>query len=439
MASSPYKQLALLAIPTFGQLVAEPAFVLIDTAIVGQLGQSALAGLALGSTIILTAVGLCVFLAYATTSQVARHLGSGRMREGMQAGVDSLWLSLLIGAALALALFACAEPLCWALGGRGDELAQGVSYTRAVVLGVPGMLLVYAANGLCRGMQKATVTLVVAVAGAALNTVLDVLFVLVWGWGVAGSGFATFIAQWFMGLVLFAACLRWARRKGARLRPRWGSIASSGKEGLPLFLRTLALRAGLVATVMAAAALGTEMLASYQVVNAAWGFVLNILDSVAIAGQALVGARLGARDLSAARRLTQATMRAGLAAGFVVGAVFAALAVAAPQLFAESAEVQRLASVGMLVTGVALPLQGWMWAADGILIGAGDFRYLAWTCAAASAAYVVALVAVVCVIAPRLSDLAALCALVWVAFDFILMGVRAIANGLRIRTGRWMA
>ncbi len=439
MASSPYKQLALLAIPTFGQLVAEPAFVLIDTAIVGQLGQSALAGLALGSTIVLTAVGLCVFLAYATTSQVARHLGSGRMREGMQAGVDSLWLSLLIGAALALALFACAEPLCRALGGRGDELAQGVSYTRAVVLGVPGMLLVYAANGLCRGMQKATVTLVVAVAGAALNTVLDVLFVLVWGWGVAGSGFATFIAQWFMGLVLFAACLRWARRKGARLRPRWGSIASSGKEGLPLFLRTLALRAGLVATVMAAAALGTEMLASYQVVNAAWGFVLNILDSVAIAGQALVGARLGARDLSAARRLTQATMRAGLAAGFVVGAAFAALAVAAPQLFAESAEVQRLASVGMLVTGVALPLQGWMWAADGILIGAGDFRYLAWTCAAASAAYVVALVAVVCVIAPRLPDLAALCALVWVAFDFILMGVRAIANGLRIRTGRWMA
>lgn len=439
MASSPYKQLALLAIPTFGQLVAEPAFVLIDTAIVGQLGQSALAGLALGSTIILTAVGLCVFLAYATTSQVARHLGSGRMREGMQAGVDSLWLSLLIGAALALALFACAEPLCRALGGRGDELVQGVSYTRAVVLGVPGMLLVYAANGLCRGMQKATVTLVVAVAGAALNTVLDVLFVLVWGWGVAGSGFATFIAQWFMGLVLFAACLRWARRKGARLRPRWGSIASSGKEGLPLFLRTLALRAGLVATVMAAAALGTEMLASYQVVNAAWGFVLNILDSVAIAGQALVGAHLGARDLSAARRLTQATMRAGLAAGFVVGAVFAALAVAAPQLFAESAEVQRLASVGMLVTGAALPLQGWMWAADGILIGAGDFRYLAWTCAAASAAYVVALVAVVCVIAPRLPDLAALCALVWVAFDFILMGVRAIANGLRIRTGRWMA
>lgn len=439
MASSPYKQLALLAIPTFGQLVAEPAFVLIDTAIVGQIGQSALAGLALGSTIILTAVGLCVFLAYATTSQVAHHLGAGRLREGMQAGIDSLWLSLIIGAVLALALFMCAEPLCWALGGRGDELAQGTAYTRAVVLGVPGMLLVYAANGLCRGMQKATVTLVAAIAGAVLNTALDVLFVLVWEWGVAGSGFATFIAQWFMGGVLLAASLRWARQGGARLRPQWKAIASSRIEGLPLFLRTLALRAGLVATVMAAAALGAEMLASYQVVNAAWNFVLNILDSVAIAGQALVGARLGARDLSAARYLARATMRAGLVAGLAIGAAFAALAMVAPQAFSDSAAVQRLASIGMLVTGIALPLQGWMWAADGILIGAGDFRYLALTCTIASAGYIIVLAVLVQAIAPRIPDTPVLCALIWVAFDFILMGIRALANGRRIRTDRWMA
>lgn len=436
---SPYRDLALLAIPTFGQLVAEPAFVLIDTAIVGQLGQSALAGLALGSTIILTAVGLCVFLAYATTSQVARHLGAGRLREGVQAGIDSLWLSLLIGVVLALALFAGAEALCWALGGRGEELAQGTAYTRAVVLGAPGMLLVYAANGLCRGMQKATVTLVAAIAGAVLNTVLDVIFVLVWGWGVAGSGFATFIAQWFMGGMLLAVSLRWARQGGACLRPRWSAIAGSGKEGLPLFLRTLALRAGLVATVMTAAALGAEMLASYQVVNAAWSFVLNILDSVAIAGQALVGARLGARDLPAARHLTRATMRAGLVAGLAIGAVFAALAMVAPQAFSGSVEVQRLASIGMLITGIALPLQGWMWAADGILIGAGDFRYLALTCAIASAGYIIVLAVLVQVVAPRISDPLVLCALIWIAFDFILMGIRALANGLRIRTDRWMA
>lgn len=63
------RRIIALALPTFGQLIAEPTFVLIDTAIVGHIGDTALAGLSIGSTIILTAVGLCVFLAYSTTAQ----------------------------------------------------------------------------------------------------------------------------------------------------------------------------------------------------------------------------------------------------------------------------------------------------------------------------------------------------------------------------------
>lgn len=275
------RRIVALGVPTFGQLIAEPAFVLVDTAIVGHVSTTALAGLSLGSTVILTAVGLCIFLAYATTSQVARLFGAGRRQEGLQSGVDSLWLSLIIGTALTVALFVGAEPLCALLGGRGDDLAQAVIYVRAVVLGVPGMLLVYAANGIFRGLQKVRVTLVVAVTGALLNTALDVLFVIVLGWGVGGSGFATFIAQWFMGLALAVPAVSWALKGGADWRPRWRSIAAVGTDGAPLFLRTLALRVGLVATVMAAAALGTEVLAGYQVVNATWNFALNILDSIA--------------------------------------------------------------------------------------------------------------------------------------------------------------
>ncbi len=59
------RRMMALALPTFGQLIAEPTFILIDTAIVGHIGDAALAGLSIGSTIILTAVGLCIFLAYA--------------------------------------------------------------------------------------------------------------------------------------------------------------------------------------------------------------------------------------------------------------------------------------------------------------------------------------------------------------------------------------
>ena len=236
-APSITKQLALLTLPTFGQLIAEPAFILVDTAIIGHVSDSALAGLSLGSTIVLTAVGLCIFLAYSTTSQVARLFGAGRKREGLQVGIDSMWLSLLIGIVLAVTLFAFADPLCFLLGGRGADLTQAVIYTQAVVIGVPGMLLVYASNGIYRGLQKVNITLVAAVSGAVLNTVLDVIFVIVLGWGIAGSGFATLIAQWFMGLFLALPALIWAHGDGVSLRPHFVGIAAAGQDGFPLFLR----------------------------------------------------------------------------------------------------------------------------------------------------------------------------------------------------------
>ena len=432
------KQLALLAIPTFGQLIAEPAFILIDTAIVGHVGDAALAGLSLGSTVILTAVGLCMFLAYATTSQVAHLFGAGKRREGLQSGVDSLWLSLCIGIVLAMALFLFAEPICYALGGRGETLDQALAYTRAVVLGAPAVLMVYAANGIFRGLQKVRITLVAAIAGALLNTALDVLFVIVWGWGITGSGVATFIAQWFMGLFLIVPALAWALRGGASLKPRIAGIMAAGGDGLPLFLRTLAVRVAMVATVVAAAYMGTEVLAGYQVVNATWNFALNILDSVAIAGQALVGVQLGARRYDRARELTRATARAGLVMGVGVGAAFVLAGLVAGQAFSPSPEVQAIAAAGMVVTGIALPLQGWMWALDGILIGAGDFRYLASTCAIAAAAQVVALVALVVGVGPFIESDMLKCALLWIVFNTVFMGIRAIANGTRARKDAWM-
>lgn len=432
------RQLALLAIPTFGQLIAEPAFVLIDTAIVGHVGTTALAGLSLGSTIVLTAVGLCIFLAYATTSQVSRLFGAGKRREGLAAAVDSLWLALLIGVVLGAAIFSFAEPLSSALGGRGEVLAQAVAYTRAVVLGVPGMLLVYASNGLFRGLQKVNITLVVAVGGALVNTVLDIIFVIGLGWGVGGSGFATFIAQWFMALCLFVPALRWIRAEGVSLCPRVAGIKAAGGDGLPLFLRTLALRVALVGTVVAAAAIGDEALAAYQVVNAGWNFVLNILDSVAIAAQTLVGARLGAGEREEARSITRLSARAGLVVGIFMGAAFALASLTAAPLFTESAGVQQLIVAGMIAAGAGLPLEGWMWALDGILIGAGDFKYLAKTCAGVAAVYLVALVLFSVVLLPRIGDGLAAMAALWLLFDFVLMGGRAVTNGLRARGDDWM-
>lgn len=432
------KRLFLLALPTLGQLIAEPTFALIDTAIVGHLGDSALAGLSLGSTLILTAVGLCVFLAYSTTTQVSHLFGAGKQREGLQAGMNSLWFSLAIGVVLAGVLYGGAEVLCSLLGGRGDDLTQAAIYAQIVALGVPGMLLAYAANGIFRGMQKVRIILVASVSGVVLNTVLDILFVIVWGWGIAGSAVATCIAQWFIGLFLLVPVVRWAHGAQVSWRPNLLGMAAAGGDGLPLFLRTLALRAALVATVVAAASMGTQVLASYQIVNAAWNFTLNALDSVAIAGQMLVGVQLGAGNKEQARRLTNITARSGLMMGVIVGVFFIVAGLVAGPIFSSNPEIQLLVAASMAVMGVALPLQGWTWALDGILIGAGDFRYLAVAVLVVAVTYIAALVAAMGLLAPLLSNNLERIVMLWIVFNIVLMGGRGLANGLRVRSDFWM-
>ena len=414
-----------LAIPTFGQLIAEPAFVLIDTAIVGHIGGRALAGLSVGSTIVLTVVGLCVFLAYSTTSQVGRLLGAGKRREGLEAGVDGLWLAGIIGVVVSVALFVIARPLCMAMGAQGSVLHNAVDYVRAVVFGIPGMLLVYAANGIFRGLQKVRITLVAATLGAILNTLF-------------GSGVATLISQWFMAVLLIVPAMLWTRAEGARLRPRLSGVLNSAGDGAVLFLRTLALRACLVANVVLATHMGVEVLAAYQVVNSSWNFVLNMLDAIGIAGQTLVAAQIGARQEDEAMRLTRIAGRAGLCGGTVIGIGLMIAGWCASPLFSQSIEIQHLLTVGMVVVGVTLPLAGWMWAVDGILIGAGDYRYLALTCTATAAIYVPCLAAIGWICDAMQASSALRMALLWLAVNLLFVGLRAIFNGSRIGTSTWL-
>lgn len=432
------RRLLSLAVPTFGQLIAEPAFILIDTAIVGHIGDSALAGLSVGSTIILTTVGLCVFLAYGTTSQVARLMGAGKRREGLETGIDGLWLALLIGIVVSVVIFFGSEPLCAALGARGDVLANAVIYVRALAFGLPGMLLVYAVNGIFRGLGRVKMTLIAAVVGAVINTILDVLFVFGLHWGIAGSGFATFIAQWCMALFLIIPALKWAKDEGARCSPRLSGIAHTAKSSVPLFIRTLALRSSMVATVMLATSMGTHVLASYQVVNSNWNVVLNMLDAIGIAGQSMVATELGAQRRDNASTLARASARFGMIGGLIIGIGMVVFGLFGSSLFSPTQQIQWLITLGMLVQGIFLPLDGWMWALDGILIGAGDYRYLATTCSLVAIMYVPILALTSWAETTLGLSNSLRTVLLWTIINVAYIGGRAVFNGLRIRGDAWM-
>lgn len=429
------REIVRLAVPAFLALIAEPLFLLADSAIVGHLGTAPLAGLGLASAVLLTAVGVFVFLAYGTTAVVARQVGAGSRLGAVEAGIDGGWLAVLLGVASAGVVAAAAGPLCRALGGSGAALEQAVTYLRIAAGGIPAMLLVLACTGVFRGLQDTRTPLVAAVAGFGANAVLNVALVYGLDLGIAGSATGTVLAQWGMALGLVLMLRSYAADTGASWRPHPGRVLAAALGGIPLLVRTLALRAVLLLTTWAAAGLGVVLLAAHQVTATIWSFLAFALDAIAIAGQALTGKALGAGDAAGARAATTVMIRWGWWCGAALGVVTVAAHRVLPALFTTDAGVRAAIAAGLVVVALGQPLAGFVFVVDGVLIGAGDARWLAGAMLATLAAYAPAVVAVR-ELAPHDPATTAMVWL-WVGFTWF-MAARTIPLWWRVRGDAWL-
>ncbi|MEP9363019.1 MATE family efflux transporter [Nocardioides sp. CN2-186] len=430
------REILRLAVPAFLALIAEPLFLLADAAIIGHLGTAPLAGLGIAGAVLQTVIGLCVFLAYGTTGSVARRLGAGDLRGAMAQGVDGLWLAFGIGSIVTVAGVLLAEPLVRLFGASDRVSDPAATYLRIAFLGTVPLLLMLAATGVLRGLQDTRTPLVVAVAGNALNVVLNLLLVYPAGLGIAGSALGSVLAQVASAAVFVAVVVRAARRHGASLRPDLPGIRSAGRAGVPLVIRTLTLRAAIVittyaVTLAAISARDQEVdLATHQLAMTLWGFLAFALDAIAIAAQALTGRSLGAGDVAGTRVTTTRMVRWGLASGVVTGLLLAAASPLIGHLFTSDPAVLDLLVPVLVVAALGQPIAGVVFVLDGVLIGAGDGRYLA----GAGLVTLVVYVPVLLVLAAQSAGLVA----IWVAFSAVFMGARLVVLVRRARGDAWL-
>jgi putative MATE family efflux protein len=371
------REIARLAIPAFAALVSEPLFLLADAAIVGHLGTGQLAALGIAGTVVQTAVGLFIFLAYGTTSTVARNLGAGDRRAALTLGVDGLWLALVIGTAAATASWLLSPTIVDAFSADPDVRDFAVTYLRIASFGIPALLLMLAATGVLRGLQDTRTPLAVAVAANLANIVLNVTLVYGLGWGIAGSAIGTLVAQGLAAFVMLVLVSRTALRHGARLAPHARGVRGAFAVGVPLLVRTLTLRLALLVATYVAAAISTPAIAAHQVAFTVWTFLAFALDAIAIAGQSITGRLLGAGDAAGVRAATRRMMWWGLVSGVALGALIAVVRPLVVPLFTSDAAVQDLLATVLLIIAVHQPVSGLVFVLDGVLIGAGDGRYLA--------------------------------------------------------------
>lgn len=370
------RQIAQLALPALGVLAAEPLYLLFDTAIVGRLGALSLAGLAIGGLVLGMVGSQLTFLSYGTTARSARYFGAGDRTSAVDEGVQAAWLALGLGVLIVAVVEAVAVPLVSIVAGSSEIAHVALLWLRIAIIGSPAILVSLAGNGWLRGVQDTGRPLRYVVAGFGLSALLCPL--LVYGWlgsprlGVAGSAVANLTGQWLAALLFGRALLA----EGVPLRLNRPALRAQIVLGRDLFVRTVAFQACFVSAAAVAARFGAAALAAHQVVLQLWSFLALILDSLAIAAQALVGAALGAGNVPLATATARRVTVSSAIAATGLAAVFAAGSSVLPRLFTDDSSVLTAVGVPWWFMVAQLPMAGVVFALDGVLLGAGDAAFM---------------------------------------------------------------
>ena len=419
------RQVFALAVPALGVLAAEPLYVLVDTAVVGHLGALPLAGLALGGLLFSQVSSALTFLSYGTTSRTARLHGAGRRGDAVEEGVQATWLAVGVGLAVLILGQLLAAPVAELLAGKGPIADAGVSWLRIALFGAPMVLITMAGNGWLRGVQDTRRPLVYVLLGNGLSVVLNPILVYVLGWGLEGSAVANVFAQTVAAALFVSALVK----EKVPLKPVPHLIGAQLGLGRDLVIRTLAFQLSFISALSVASRTSTDAVGAHQIVLQLWSFLALVLDSLAIAAQSLVGAALGAGRDDEAKSLAWQVTRYGLVFGIALSVVFAALYSVLPRVFTSAPGVLAEIPHAWWLFVLLQPIAGVVFALDGVLLGAGDAKFLR------TATVVSALVGFV--------------PLVWLslAFHWGLLGIwtglstfmvfRLVAVVLRTKSGRW--
>lgn len=359
--------------PALGALAADPLVSLVDTAFVGRVGTVELGALGIVVAIFGLLFSLFNFLAYGTTPLVAGAISAGDEDTAIGFAKAAVRQALVLGIATALLVEMLAGPFLRLMQAGPELIDPAIVYLRIRALALPALLVVTAGHGVFRGRQDTRTPLYVTLALNAVNLALDPLLIFGFGWGLAGAAVATVIAQW-VGAAWFLLLLRrWWTGSSRRVK---GAGRRLGAAGRALVVRTAALTGVLTMATSVAARFGTEVVAAHQIASQVWLLLALVLDALAIAAQAMVGAGSGRLDDDDVWAIARRLLAAGFAAGTVIGLALFGFGGGVARLFSDDPAVWRLVADVMPLVALMQPAAALVFVGDGIFIGASEFGFL---------------------------------------------------------------
>jgi len=228
-----------------------------------------------------------------------------------------------------------------------------------------------------RGVKDTVRPLWVAIGTALFNLGLELVLIYGFNKEIGASAAATVISQWIGALIY----LFWIRQAiggyKVSFKPKFLVLIKLLKSSSELLIRNLSLTTSFIVATAMAARLGNVDVAAHEIGFQAWFFLSMSMDAIAIAAQAITGNLLGAGNAHEARQMGRRAIIWSTGLGCFIGSILAIFHLSFAEIFSEDTAVVELAGFLLLHVAAMAPLSGVAFALDGILIGAGDQRFLA--------------------------------------------------------------
>jgi putative MATE family efflux protein len=379
-----FKSINKLAIPATIAGIAEPLLSITDTAIVGNIPVDGIESLA-AAGIVGSFLSMLIWILGQTRSAISaiisQYLGAGKLAEVKTLPAQAIFLNIGLSILILLSTIFIVEEIFQLLNATGKILQYCISYYSIRVWGFPLTLFVFAVMGIFRGLQNTFWPMVIAITGAVLNVILDVILVygidgIVEPLYLDGAAYASLIAQAVMAIMAFVLLLTktdMSLKLKFPIHPELGRLVVMS---LNLFVRAIALNTALILAVREATALGDAYIGAHTIAINIWLFSAFFIDGYGAAGNIMGGRLLGAKDYNGLWYLAKKITQYGLWVSLVLMALGFIFYYPIGSLFSKETLVLDTFYTIFFIVILGLPMNTLAFVLDGLFKGLGEMKYL---------------------------------------------------------------
>ncbi len=348
----------------------------VDAVVVGNfINKEALAAVGASAPFIFTLVSLVIGISIGSSIMISQCYGRGDIA-GIKRISDTLYIFLFFASLLLTLLGILFNRQILELIGLPEEvMPYAMEYLRIYLLGIVFLFIFNSLSSILRGVGDSKTPLLFLIVSSVLNILLDLLFVSVFSWGVAGAAWATVIAEFLA--VVFA--VRYTNKYTPVVKLKVSSMTfdfsvfrQSLKLGIPAGLQQLFVSLGMLAVWRIVNGFGTDVMAAYSAANRIETFVAIVPMALSIAVTNFTAQNMGAGALDRVRNGIRAALKMNLVSGLLILLLLSALGIPLMKMFTRDVQVVRIGGEYLMVLAFSYWIFGTMFCYMGAMRGLGN-------------------------------------------------------------------